>query len=74
MDVKKNRFDGTLGHVPLYFERKSGRYTEDAGVSSSPPKRTVIPNGVNAISVGQNGGRAVASSTYADIRSQHPIM
>ncbi len=26
LDVKKNRFDGTLGHVPLYFDRKSGQY------------------------------------------------
>jgi twinkle protein len=74
VDVKKNRFDGTLGHVPLYFERKSGRYTEDAGVSSSPPKRTVVPNGVNAFGVGQNGGRAVAPSSYQDVRAQHPIM
>ena len=76
VDVKKNRFDGTLGHVPLYFERKSGRYTEDAGVSSSPPKRTVVPNGVNAlgVGVGQNGGRAVVSSSYQDVRAQHPIM
>mmetsp|Transcript_1318 Transcript_1318/g.3115 ORF Transcript_1318/g.3115 Transcript_1318/m.3115 type:complete len:187 (+) Transcript_1318:179-739(+) len=30
VDVRKNRYDGTLGHVPLYFQQKSGRYTRDA--------------------------------------------
>ena len=28
IDVKKNRFDGELGYMPLFFERKSGRYIE----------------------------------------------
>ena len=28
IDVKKNRFDGTTGIVPLHFERQSNRYTE----------------------------------------------
>lgn len=28
MEVKKNRFDGTLGVSPLFFQHKSGRYTE----------------------------------------------
>jgi twinkle protein len=27
IEVKKNRFDGTLGHVPLHFDGKSGRYS-----------------------------------------------
>jgi hypothetical protein len=75
VDVKKNRFDGSLGHVPLFFERKSGRYTEDAPVQS--PAKTVVPNGVGAkrfTGVGLNAGRAVASSShYADISGQHPI-
>eukprot|EP00984_Skeletonema_dohrnii_P007446 scaffold2701_cov137-Skeletonema_dohrnii-CCMP3373.AAC.5 len=74
VDVKKNRFDGTLGHVPLYFERKSGRYTEDAP-AQAPPK-TVVPNGVGVKTfngVGHQKGRAVASSNYGDIRGQHPL-
>mgnify|MGYP001112192714 CR=1 FL=1 len=77
VDVKKNRFDGTLGHVPLFFERKSGRYTEDAPVKS--PTKTVVPNGVGAATtfngVGLNVGRAVASpsSHYVDISGQHPL-
>ena len=28
IDVKKNRFDGTLGMSPLYFQPKTGRYSE----------------------------------------------
>lgn len=29
VDVKKNRFDGTLGYSPLYFQSSSGRYVEN---------------------------------------------
>jgi twinkle protein len=29
IDVRKNRFDGTLGSTPIYFQSKSGRYAED---------------------------------------------
>jgi twinkle protein len=29
IEVKKNRFDGTLGYTPLHFHRESGRYVED---------------------------------------------
>ena len=28
VEVKKNRYDGTLGYCPLFFERNSGRYLE----------------------------------------------
>lgn len=31
VEVKKNRFDGTLGHAPLYFQSKSGRYVDHEG-------------------------------------------
>ncbi|KAL7536825.1 hypothetical protein ACHAXR_007420, partial [Thalassiosira sp. AJA248-18] len=76
VDVKKNRFDGTLGHVPLYFQRKSGRYTETPEVTA--PQRTSIPSGVSAMNGTRkqvNGSRASASSAsvYQDIRGQHPI-
>jgi twinkle protein len=30
IEVKKNRFDGTLGSAMLFFDAKSGRYTSDA--------------------------------------------
>ena len=77
VDVKKNRFDGTLGHVPLYFQRKSGRYSETPEIDA-PPKRTSIPKGVSAIQNGAQkhmvGAKASASaSVYHDIRNQHPV-
>jgi len=28
LDIKKNRFDGTLGYCPLHFDRMSGRYDD----------------------------------------------
>ena len=75
--MKKNRFDGTLGHSPLHFDRKSGRYSEDAPVQ---PQKTMVPSGVGAKTfngVGHNAGRAKASpnnaSLYNDMRSQHPL-
>ena len=46
LEVKKNRFDGTLGHCPLHFQRDNGRYTEspmgggvggDGGARPPPP-------------------------------------
>jgi twinkle protein len=67
VDVRKNRFDGTLGHVPLYFDRKSGRYTETDTNVASPP-RTSVPQGVSAM-----GGVSSVRATYNDIRNQHPL-
>lgn len=37
LDVKKNRFDGTLGYSPIYFQSQSGRYVEDEGSAGSRP-------------------------------------
>jgi twinkle protein len=37
IEVKKNRFDGTLGFAPLYFQSASGRYVETEG--SADPKQ-----------------------------------
>jgi len=31
VEVKKNRYDGTLGHCPLYYQIDSKRYSEDPG-------------------------------------------
>lgn len=70
IDVKKNRFDGTLGHVPLYFDRKSGRYSETPEINTPP--RTSIPSGVSALNVGQLMGSR-ANSSYQDVRNQHPL-
>mmetsp|Transcript_42121 Transcript_42121/g.101619 ORF Transcript_42121/g.101619 Transcript_42121/m.101619 type:complete len:186 (+) Transcript_42121:1-558(+) len=48
IDVKKNRFDGTLGYSPLYFQAASGRYVETEGGYNSnsengqqPPQQTI---------------------------------
>ena len=35
LEVKKNRFNGTLGHTPLHFDRKSCRYGEAPAVNVS---------------------------------------
>lgn len=70
LDVKKNRFDGTLGHVPLYFDRKSGRYSENPEVNAPP--RTSIPIGISALNVAQHHKRA--TSSYQDIRNQNPVI
>jgi hypothetical protein len=35
IEVKKNRFNGTLGHTPLHFDRKSCRYGETPAVNVS---------------------------------------
>lgn len=37
LDVKKNRFDGTLGYSPIYFQSKSGRYVEDEASAGKQP-------------------------------------
>lgn len=37
IDVKKNRFDGTLGFSPLYFQASSGRYVETEGGAPNIP-------------------------------------
>jgi len=74
IEVKKNRFDGTLGHVPLFFQRKSGRYTENPDANNMPQK-TVVPSGVKAVQDTQQLIKARASSSasiYNDIRGQHP--
>lgn len=73
LDVKKNRFDGTLGHVPLYFDRKSGRYSETPEVNTLP--RTSIPVGISALNVAQSHVIGTkANSVYQGIRNQHPVM
>jgi twinkle protein len=36
IDVKKNRFDGTLGRCPLHYILESGRYTDQADTTLKP--------------------------------------
>ena len=57
LEVKKNRFNGTLGHTPLHFDRKSCRYGEvpavnvsgsDSG-SHSSPSSSGMPSNNNSV-------------------------
>lgn len=73
IDVRKNRFDGTLGHAPLYFNHKSGRYSETQDASASTQQRTVVPSGVSAMNRSQNRAKASGGGVYGEIRSQHPV-
>eukprot|EP00559_Dactyliosolen_fragilissimus_P009407 CAMPEP_0184859432 /NCGR_PEP_ID=MMETSP0580-20130426/4436_1 /TAXON_ID=1118495 /ORGANISM="Dactyliosolen fragilissimus" /LENGTH=740 /DNA_ID=CAMNT_0027356063 /DNA_START=844 /DNA_END=3066 /DNA_ORIENTATION=+ len=38
LEVKKNRFDGTLGICPLHFQRESGRYSNEGNSGIIPLK------------------------------------
>lgn len=61
MDVKKNRFDGTLGSTPLFFHHQSGRYTE----TMENPLEAYHPNSENG---GQNKTeKKVATKKKAEI-------
>jgi twinkle protein len=42
VEVKKNRYDGTLGHCPLYYQIDSKRYSEDPGAKL--PVKNNTPN------------------------------
>jgi twinkle protein len=52
IDVKKNRFDGTLGHTPLHFDHKSGRYSEKADVGVDP-QRALPPRSQQLVGLGK---------------------
>jgi len=61
IEVKKNRFDGTLGMSPLFFERKSGRYTELPDLDPNQQQRTVKPAPVLSPAGGKIQARALSS-------------
>ena len=47
IEVKKNRYDGTLGYCPLHFNFETGRYSEDIEMGSPDPAHinpTPTPN------------------------------
>jgi twinkle protein len=50
--VKKNRFDGTLGHTPLHFDHKSGRYSEKADVGVDPQQK-LPPRPLQSVGMGK---------------------
>ncbi|KAL7511257.1 hypothetical protein ACHAXN_008154 [Cyclotella atomus] len=67
LDVKKNRFDGTIGHVPLHFQRKSGRYSETPEFVSPPA--TKVPTSMPTLKAKASS----PTSIYQSIREQHPV-
>eukprot|EP00548_Thalassiothrix_antarctica_P009075 CAMPEP_0194157324 /NCGR_PEP_ID=MMETSP0152-20130528/71512_1 /TAXON_ID=1049557 /ORGANISM="Thalassiothrix antarctica, Strain L6-D1" /LENGTH=583 /DNA_ID=CAMNT_0038865611 /DNA_START=417 /DNA_END=2168 /DNA_ORIENTATION=+ len=63
LDVKKNRFDGTLGYSPIFFENASGRYHEtplfgtpsnNATHTKAKPLKPVITASSNKIKADNN--------------------
>lgn len=42
VEVKKNRYDGTLGFCPLHFERSSGRYLEQPPAGTPGTKNAQV--------------------------------
>jgi twinkle protein len=66
IEVKKNRFDGTLGYSPLHFQRSSGRYEEHPDVGPSTQTRaSPVQAGTKMIQARMP--TAVASTPYTDI-------
>lgn len=59
IEVKKNRFDGTLGMAPLFFERSSGRYVEqpDVDPGKQQQQQQKVPR---PVPVQSGGGRIQA--------------
>lgn len=71
IDVKKNRFDGTLGSSPLFFQRGSGRYIEAPDIKPSKQQLTVKPVPVYAGAGGKIQAQALSSSGSAWAASNH---
>lgn len=64
VEVKKNRFDGTLGQSPLYFQSKSGRYTEIEGGTGS--------GGGNNYSNTKNNSKAPSKGDFSETITFQP--
>jgi len=79
IEVKKNRYDGTLGMAPLHFERSSGRYNEkpatefsggrqttNAAAAAYVPGKNTFPDSPAAIMM---AGRQISSKAAARPRA-----
>jgi hypothetical protein len=60
-EVKKNRFDGTLGFAPLYFDHGSGRYLEKA--PTGDPNANQLKPRIDASRFANNPGPNKGSSS-----------
>jgi twinkle protein len=56
IEVKKNRFNGTLGHTPLFFDRQSCRYSETPVVNGGVPDQEPLSFGQKKWTGGGGGG------------------
>lgn len=59
LDVRKNRFNGELGQVPLFFDRQGSRYSEEMPHRSGQPPKPPSSGGTPS----SGGGRPSAAST-----------
>ena len=69
VEVKKNRYDGTLGMCPLYFQFDSKRYSEQQHPDAKVPDKNVANRPVAAVaaastprSISMNNGRTFVSA------------
>lgn len=75
VDVKKNRYDGTLGTCPLFFQRDSNRYS-DVPDHSLPPNRNYRPTTpasaprLVAVNNATNNGRTFVSTSKSTPQHQ----
>ena len=81
IDVKKNRYDGTLGFCPLHFHLQSGRYEEtpEMGIDADKYNRQVLEMNNSMIESGKrskvkqkgerNDGTIIDSMSQNDIDS-----
>jgi twinkle protein len=68
IEVKKNRFNGTLGHSPLHFDRQSCRYTETPVVNTGKPDQEPLSFGQKKwTGNGSNKNSSDASKTEAPV-------
>ena len=66
LEVKKNRYDGTLGFCPLHFHFQSGRYEEHAEIGSLSAGNSNDHNPSNFIDINTRSNRSKAVKTESD--------
>ena len=78
VEVKKNRYDGTLGICPLHFQFDSKRYSETPDAHSPPPKKAPVkqaaPPGIVPRNAPLKSARSFVSSSSAEPIPPPPSM
>ena len=65
VDVKKNRYDGTLGSCPLFFQRDSNRYSDVPDHSFVRPVTPASAPRLVAVNNASNGRTFVSTTKSA---------